>query len=137
MNEPSAGDPILAVAAVVCHEERLLLIRRGRPPYAGAWSLPGGRVEAHESLAGAVAREVREETALEVVAGDLIGWVERHDEDSHFVILDFAASLTGLPDGLRAGDDASEAAWVPLSEVGGLGLVPGLLDWLRDHGVLT
>ena len=137
MKEPSSGGPILAVAAVVCHAERLLLVRRGRPPYAGAWSLPGGRVEAHESLAEAVAREVKEETALDVVPGDLLGWVERHDADSHFVILDFVASPAGALDRLQAGDDASEAAWVALNEVGELDLVPGLLGWLRDHGVVT
>jgi ADP-ribose pyrophosphatase YjhB (NUDIX family) len=120
------------VGAVVVADGRLLLVRRGRPPGVGAWSVPGGRVEAGERLAAAVAREVAEETGVEVTCGELLGWVERIGEGHHFVILDFACTAVGAPEPV-AGDDAAEAAWVPLPDVPALPLVDGLLDFLGHH----
>lgn len=117
-------------------DDRLLLIRRGHGPAAGEWSVPGGRVEAGELLAEAVVREVREETALEVVCDALIGWVERLTDTAHYVILDFRCEL--LDDGEPvAGDDAAEARWVPLSDVADLRLVEGLAEFLHEHGILA
>jgi 8-oxo-dGTP diphosphatase len=114
---------------------RLLLIRRGHGPAAGAWSVPGGRVEHGELLAEAVVREVREETGLECVCGALVGWVERFDEGEHFVILDF--EVTVLDDrSPTAATDAAEAAWVDLHDVTELRLVDGLAEFLHEHGYL-
>lgn len=127
--------PELAVAAVVVSHDRLLLVRRGHGPAAGEWSVPGGRVERGEVLAAAVAREVREETGVEVVCGPLLGWVERIDDDHHYVILDFEA--TALEDiAPVAGDDAAEAVWVPVDDVADLRLVDGLAEFLHEHGVI-
>jgi ADP-ribose pyrophosphatase YjhB (NUDIX family) len=126
----------VAVGAVAVQDGALLLVRRGRGPAAGEWSVPGGRVEAGESLHVAVVREVLEETALEVVVDRYLGWVERIDAaaGSHFVILDFAVTvLAGTP---SAGDDAAEVAWVPFDELGDLRLVDGLYDFLHDVGVV-
>ncbi|MHB1912084.1 MAG: NUDIX domain-containing protein, partial [Acidimicrobiales bacterium] len=64
--------PEVCVGAVVVDDDRLLLIRRGHGPAAGEWSVPGGRVEAGETLAEAVVREVLEETGLEIVCDDLL-----------------------------------------------------------------
>jgi 8-oxo-dGTP diphosphatase len=130
--------PEVCVGAVVVDDDRLLMIRRGRGPAAGEWSLPGGRVEGGELLAEAVVRELREETGLEVVCGDLLGWLERMGDDHHFVILDFVATLLG-PDNAEpvAGDDAAEAAWVPLHEVADHRLVEGLAEFLHEHGVIA
>jgi 8-oxo-dGTP diphosphatase len=122
----------LCVGAVVVADGRLLLVRRGRPPGLGQWSVPGGRVEAGERLADAVVRETAEETGIEVACGELLGWVERIDEQRHFVILDFACEVVRGGDPV-AGDDASEARWVPLGEVPGLSLVTGLLAFLEPH----
>jgi mutator protein MutT len=124
--------PRLAVGAVAVVDERLLLVRRGHGPAAGEWSVPGGRVEAGEPVATAVVREVAEETGLEVVCEELLGWVERFDDDEHFVILDFAVTVLDPDAALHAGDDAEEAAWVPLGDLEGYRLVAGLLDFLRD-----
>lgn len=132
----SSTGPIVAVGAVVVDDDRLLLIRRGRGPAAGSWSVPGGRVEAGETLAEAVTRELREETGLEGVCGALLGWVERIDVEHHFVILDFDVTLVG-GDQLTAGDDAVEAAWVELHEVASLDLVEGLAEFLHEHGIIA
>jgi 8-oxo-dGTP diphosphatase len=131
----------VCVGAVIVHDERLLLIRRGRGVAVGSWSIPGGRVEPGEPVAAAVVREVAEETGLSVVCGELLGWVERIGDDHHYVILDFTATLLGDRGGEEAhavaGDDASEVRWVPINDVAEMsGLVDGLAEFLHDHGVI-
>ncbi len=125
----------VAVGAIVRRAGRLLLVRRGRPPAAGEWSVPGGRVEPGEMLAEAVVRELAEETGLDGVCGPFVGWVERIGDDSHFVILDFEVMVADdrAP---RAGGDAAEARWWRLEEVAELPLVEGLAEFLYDHDVL-
>jgi 8-oxo-dGTP diphosphatase len=128
--------PQVAVGAIVVDAERLLMIRRGHGPAAGQWSVPGGRVEAGELLAEAVVRELWEETGVEGVCGELVGWVERFAEDQHYVILDFrVAVLEGTAP--IAGDDAAEARWVPLVDVADLNLVEGLAEFLHENGILA
>ena len=97
--------------------------------------MPGGRVEFGETMAEAVVREVREETGVDVVCGELVGWVERISDHHHFVIADFHATPVGAADPV-AGDDAQAARWVPLWEVGELDLVDGLVDFLADHRII-
>jgi 8-oxo-dGTP diphosphatase len=87
-------------------------------------------------LAEAVVRELAEETGLEGVCGELIGWVERVDDDYHFVILDFEVTLLDPDAQPVAGDDAQEAAWVPLHEVADLRLVEGLAEFLHDNAII-
>ena len=116
-----ARRPVPAVGIVCLRGAEVLLIRRGKPPLAGAWSLPGGRVEWGETLQAAALRELREETG---VAADLLGLVDVVDgvfgEDTHYVLIDYVARwLSGEP---QAGDDAREAAFHPLAELSGLGL---------------
>jgi 8-oxo-dGTP diphosphatase len=131
----SRARPEVCVGAVVVVDHRLLMVRRGRGPAQGEWSIPGGRVEGGETLAEAVVRELKEETGLNGVCGELLGWVERVGDDYHFVILDFSVVvLEEVP--LVAGDDAAEAMWVPLHAVGELRVVTGLVEFLADHGIL-
>lgn len=134
--EPAATRPEIAVGAVVVHEGRMLLIERGRGPARGQWSVPGGRVEWGETLAEAVEREVREETGLDVTCGPCIGWVERIGPGYHYLILDFRATVREPSAALQAGDDASDAAWVPLVDLPRTDLVAGLYDFLTEHGVI-
>lgn len=130
--------PEVAVGAVVIDHDRLLLVRRGRGPAQGLWSIPGGRVQRGETLAEAVTRELREETGLEGFCGPFIGWAELLDDDVddvHVVLLDFEVTVVGDEDPV-AGDDAAEVRWVDLHEVGEQRLAPGLAEFLHDHGII-
>jgi 8-oxo-dGTP diphosphatase len=128
--------PEVCVGAVAVSDGRLLLIRRGHGPAAGEWSLPGGRVEGGETLAEAVVRELAEETGLEAVCDDLVGWVERIGHGYHYVIFDFMVTVLDGPETPRAGGDAIEAAWVALDEVTHLRLSEGLAEFLHEHGIV-
>jgi 8-oxo-dGTP diphosphatase len=132
MSSPAAQ---LCVSAVVRDGDRLLMVRRGHGPAAGEWAIPGGRVEAGETIAAAVLRELREETGLDGLCGDLLGWVEQIDDDHHLVILSFAVTCLDPAEPV-AGDDAAEAAWIPLPEVPERRLAPGLERFLYENDVI-
>jgi 8-oxo-dGTP diphosphatase len=88
-----------------------------------------------ETMAEAVVREVAEETGLEAVCGELVGWVERITTDHHFVIFDFDVVVLD-PTSPKAGDDAAEVAWIPLEDVASYNLVEGLAEFLHTNGVI-
>ena len=130
--------PSLSVGAIVVDDDRLLLVRRAHAPAAGTWAVPGGRVEAGETLAEAVTRELREETGMEGVCGPLIGWTELvpdSDVEHHLVILDFEVSLLDAAEPVAA-SDALDARWVPVGDVAEMRLAPGLAEFLHDHGII-
>lgn len=112
--------PIVGVGAVVLHEGNVLLVRRGREPMSGAWSLPGGALHVGETLAEGVAREVLEETGLHVTARRMLGTLDRILRDEaglvrfHYVLVDWLCELSGSSAFPVAGDDALRAVWVPL-----------------------
>src|SRR5262249_56096129 len=103
-------------------------VERGKPPSAGLWSVPGGKLEARETLAQAVAREVREETGLVVEVGTLACVVERFGDDYHFVLLDYFARVTGGQ--LAPASDARAARFASFDELAALPLTEGLADLL-------
>ncbi len=125
------GAPVVGVGGVVVSSRGVLLVKRGRPPSRGLWSIPGGAVEVGESLAAAVAREVAEETGLEVRVGPLLEVVERILRDRrgrveyHYVLLDYLCFAA--PDEPAAGSDAAAARWVEVAELGRWGLTPDTL----------
>lgn len=136
-----SGPVVVPCVGAIVHDRhgRLLLIRRARPPGAGLWSLPGGRVEAGESFPAATAREVLEETGLVVEVGVVVGTVRRDAPDgSVYDIHDHRATVVG--GALRAGDDAADAAWVDADGYATLDadgrLVPGLTEALAGWGCL-
>jgi len=111
--------PLVGVGAVVVDRGRVLLVRRGTEPLRGQWSLPGGLVEVGEALTAALAREVNEETGLEVEPVELIELLDRiHREDDsvrfHYVIADYLCKVVG--GSLRAASDADEVRWVERAE---------------------
>jgi 8-oxo-dGTP diphosphatase len=131
--------PTLGVSAVVVDDEHVLLVRRRHAPAVGTWALPGGSVLAGETLAEAVTRELREETALEGVCGPLIGLVELlpgEASTAHVVVLSFEVTLLDHREPV-AGDDATAARWVPLVDVADLVLAPGLAEFLHDHEIIA
>ena len=108
--------PIVAVGAVILDGDRVLLVKRGQEPLKGEWSLPGGAVEVGETLDAALAREVREETCLDVAVGPVVEVLDRIRRDAgggieyHYVIIDYLCRVRG---GTAAGgSDADEARWV-------------------------
>jgi ADP-ribose pyrophosphatase YjhB (NUDIX family) len=128
---------IPCVGALVVHDGRLLVVRRGRSPGRGLWSVPGGRVERGESLQDAVVREVAEETGLAVRPGAVVGRVERAaPANGVYVIDDLSCELDGPAAALRAGDDADEARWVSRGELERLACVDLLVETLEGWGVL-
>lgn len=113
---------------------RILLVRRGREPARGMWSIPGGRIEGDEPWDGAAAREVREETGIRVADARYVGMIERDSgSGSTYVIADFAFTGEGEP---RAADDADDARWYDAAEIPGLDTSPGLVEALRGWGYL-
>jgi 8-oxo-dGTP diphosphatase len=117
---------------------RLLLVRRGREPGRGLWSIPGGRVEPGESEPDAVRREVAEETALDVRVLRLVGRVRRAAPDGR--VFDIGDYLCELADPALstpvAGDDADDARWVDPAAAPGLPAVEGMWEALAGWHAL-
>ena len=108
--------PIPCVGVVCLRGDEVLLIRRGKAPRLGQWSIPGGRMEFGETLAAAALRELAEETGVRAQILGLIDVVESLEpaHDWHGILVDYAARWTaGEP---VAGDDAAEARFFPLAE---------------------
>jgi 8-oxo-dGTP diphosphatase len=124
--------PILAASAAIVRDGRVLIVRRARNPASGVYTLPGGAVEAGETLVEAVTREVREETGLEIAPVALAGFRETimRDGDNrvsrHFVILSFAARWVSGEVSLN--HELDEARWLLPAEIEGLKTTEGLAE---------
>ena len=132
--------PFLAVSAAIIRDGKVLVVRRARKPALNLYTMPGGVVEAGETLFEAVAREVREETALEIEPVALAGHREAVMRDAqgrverHFVILCFAARW-------RAGEpvlneELDDARWLDPAEISGLRTTDGLAEIVASAGAL-
>jgi 8-oxo-dGTP diphosphatase len=127
--------PRVGVGAVVLHEGRVLLVKRGRPPALGKWSLPGGLVDLGETTASAARREVAEECGIAVQLAGVAGVVDRvtHDETGriryHYVLIDYLAYAES--DAVTAGSDAADVQWIPAEHVHTLDVTEGLVDMIR------
>ena len=111
--------PLVGVGAVVVHEGRVLLVRRGNEPLKGHWTLLGGLLELGESVVEGVARETREETGLVVEPLELVELIDRIHREAgrvryHYVIADYLCRVTGGE--LRAASDADQVRWVERAE---------------------
>ena len=134
--------PRVGVGAVVLHEGRVLLVRRGRAPALGLWSVPGGLVELGETTVDAARREVEEETGLDVRIAGLVGVLDRVTRDAdgrvryHWVLVDYLA-YPQSNDTITAGSDAAEVRWVTIDEVGRLPITEGLADMIKRAAALA
>ncbi len=122
MPSASRPGPVLGVSTVVCREDAVLLVKRGKPPFRDVWAFPGGKVEFGESLKGAAKREVLEEAGLDVNVEEQIDRAEIHQGHEtagvsayHYVLIVFAGRYVGGEP--NAGDDASEARWFRAGEL--------------------
>lgn len=125
--------PQLAVSAAIFRDGKVLVVRRAREPARALYTLPGGRVEAGETLAGAAAREVREETSLTIEVLGLAGYREilpRGEQSGHFVILPFAARW--MEGEVILNDESDDFRWVTLDELAALPTTPGLAEIVRS-----
>jgi ADP-ribose pyrophosphatase YjhB (NUDIX family) len=122
MNRKHPDRPIAAVGAVVLNDDRVLLVKRGRPPNQGAWTLPGGGIELGETASEAVRRELLEECHINInviAVLDVVDIIRKDDTGHilfHYVILEFLAHY--LSGNLRPDSDAADARWVLQNELG-------------------
>ena len=114
--------PFVGVGAVIVQDGRVLIVKRKYDPLAGQWSIPGGAVELGETLEASIAREMREETGLEIEVGPVIEVFDRITRDDegrvryHFVLVDYLCWPVG--GALQAGSDVAEAAFVDPPDLG-------------------
>jgi 8-oxo-dGTP diphosphatase len=130
--------PIVAVGAVILDGDRVLLVRRGQEPLKGEWSLPGGAVETGEALDAALAREVREETCLDVVVGPVVEVLDsiRRDAEGraeyHYIIIDYACRVRDGSSSVAAcGSDAADADWVAIADLERYRVTPTAIAVIR------
>jgi len=124
--------PFLAVSAAIVRDGKVLVVRRARKPALNLYTMPGGGVEAGETLIEAVTREVREETALEIEPVALAGHREAIVRDAqgrverHFIIMCFAACWrSGEP---VLNEELNDARWLAPAELAGLSTTEGLAE---------
>ena len=121
--------PLVGVGAVILERGRVLMAQRGKQPFEGWWSLPGGLLELGEALADGLRREVREETGLEVQPLGVLEVFERIVRDAagapeyHYVLIDYICRATGGT--LRAGDDVCAVEWVRRRDLPALQITEG------------
>jgi 8-oxo-dGTP diphosphatase len=111
--------PLVGVGAVVVDRGRVLVVRRGREPLKGRWSLPGGLLEVGEPLTAGVVREISEETSLTVEPVELIELLDRIYREGdrvryHYVIADYLCRVVSGQ--LKAASDADAARWIERAE---------------------
>ena len=126
--------PLVGLGVVLLRADAVLLVRRGKAPAAGTWSIPGGAQRLGETAEDGARRELLEESGLETGAMTLIANVDSITRDGtgaiqyHYTILDFAAAWTdGEP---RAGGDVSDARFVRFDALGSYDL------WSEAHRVI-
>ena len=130
--------PSVAVGAVILDGDRVLLVKRGHEPLKGEWSLPGGAVESGETLDAALAREVREETCLDVVVGPVVEVLDsiRRDAEGraeyHYIIIDYACRVRpGASNVAACGSDAAAVDWVAVADLERYRLTPSAIAVIR------
>jgi len=136
MSREYPAAPVIAVGAIILHQERIVLIRRDKEPSKGRWTFPGGAVELGEPLQDAVRREALEETGLHVELGEVASVLDRVVRDEagrvryHYIIVDYYARPVGGV--LQPGSDVSDARWVGLEDLDGLDITEKAGELARE-----
>ena len=127
--------PLVGVAVLVWHEDRVLLVQRGKQPNYGQWNIPGGLIELGETLHDAARREIREECAIEISDPQFLTTIDILDYDDagriryHYILLEMTA--TWHSGEAQAGDDALAVRWVSMDELDQVPLVARTIDVIR------
>ena len=143
MKREYPDSPLVGVGAIIIDDGRVLLVKRGHPPLAGEWSIPGGVLELGETVAQGAMRELEEETGVKAEAADPLTVIDTIDRDKegrvryHYTLVAVIGhwrSGEGVP-----GDDADEVAWLTRAEIvdRNLPTAPALLpllDLARSRG---
>jgi 8-oxo-dGTP diphosphatase len=135
MKREYPNQPLVGVGAIIIEGNRVALVKRGHPPLAGEWSIPGGVLEVGETLRDAAVREALEETGLRVETSDLLGVFDRVLRDDagrtqyHYVLIDFLCRrVAGEP---QPAGDATEARWFTQEEAAMLSLAKDTAEVIR------
>ncbi len=135
MNRRYPEQPMVGVGAIIFRGEEVLLVKRGREPALGKWSVPGGLVELGEGLDAAIRREVMEEVGLEIRVIDLVAALDRVMFDGngrieyHYILLDFLCEMMGGDP--VAATDADECRFVALEDLHSIELTRGTEEVIR------
>ena len=145
MPQPNATDqdfaPLRNGASIAVFKDRkVLLVQRGRPPFAGLWSLPGGKTEGQEAPREAARRELKEETGIEADVEGVVDTVKVVAEEGRSGAITYRLTVFyGRSTGgsLKAGSDTMAAEWVHLEDIEALPLTEGTADliWVAAHKV--
>jgi len=132
--------PIVAVGVVVFKEDRMLLVKRGKEPNKGMWSIPGGGIELGETVYEAARREVREECSISIEiervldAADNIVRDEKSRIKYHYTIIDVLARYAG--GAAKAQSDAEECGWFRPEELAAVDMTPTLRAMLERQRII-
>jgi 8-oxo-dGTP diphosphatase len=126
----NAGPRLTVDSLTRADDGRLLLVRRGRPPFPGRWALPGGFVETGETTESACVRETREETGVEVEIRGLAGVYSRPDRDPRGHTVSVVYHCRAVDGVAKGGDDAAEARWFAPDEL-------ATLEFAFDHAEIV
>jgi 8-oxo-dGTP diphosphatase len=144
MTEPRSTDqdlapPRIGASIAVFKDRKVLLVQRGRPPFAGFWSLPGGKTEGEEAPREAARRELKEETGIEADVQGVVDTIKVVGDEEKDATAYRLTVFYGRPTGgsLKAGSDTMAAEWVHLDDIEALPLTEGTADliWVAAHKV--
>jgi ADP-ribose pyrophosphatase YjhB (NUDIX family) len=118
--------PVASVGAIIIRHDKILLVKRGRQPSKGLWSIPGGAIELGESARNALKREVKEECGIDIRVGPIFDIVDKVTRDRkgrivyHYIIIDFIAKY--VKGSLKAATDITDVSWFSPREMAKLAM---------------
>jgi 8-oxo-dGTP diphosphatase len=140
--QSSPARPLLGVSIAVFRQGRVLVATRTKPPFEGAFSLPGGHLEAGETLEEAALRELFEEIGVKAqILGfnqhvETIRWANAHDFAQHFVIASFVGAW--ISGEAKPSAEAGKVMWIAPKDLASLPTTPGLISVVEAaHKIFT